>query len=77
MLFQCLASVEDGGPTLKQHWVIVPCLNYYYSKLLPKHINDVKGTWKILNNVIKKKNGTCTSFTEFFKVGLNGTTISD
>ena len=47
----------------------------YYSKLLQKHKNDVKGTWKIPNNVIKKKNGTCTSFPEFFKV--NGTTISD
>ena len=22
MLLQCWASVEDGGPTLKQHWVI-------------------------------------------------------
>ena len=21
MLFQCWASVEDGGPTLNQHWV--------------------------------------------------------
>ena len=20
MLFQCCASVEDGGPTLKRHW---------------------------------------------------------
>ena len=35
----------------------------------------MKGTWKILNNVIKKKNGTCTFFPELFKV--NGTTISD
>ena len=26
MLFQCWASVEDGGPTLKQHWVNAPCL---------------------------------------------------
>ena len=26
MLFQCWASVEDGGPTLKQHWVNSPCL---------------------------------------------------
>ena len=26
MLFQCWASVEDGGPTLKQHWVNTPCL---------------------------------------------------
>ena len=27
MLFQCWASVEDGGPTLKQlKWVNVPCL---------------------------------------------------
>ena len=25
MLFQCWASVEDGGATLKQHWVNVPC----------------------------------------------------
>ena len=24
MLFQCWASVEDGGPTLKQHWMNVP-----------------------------------------------------
>ena len=47
----------------------------YYSKLLQKHKNDVKGTWKILNNIIRKKNSTCTSFPEFFKV--NGTTISD
>ena len=34
--------------------------------------NDVKDTWKILNNVIKKKNGTCTSFP-----GINGITISE
>ena len=26
MLLQCWASVEDGGPTLKQHWVNAPCL---------------------------------------------------
>ena len=26
MLFQCWASVEDGRPTFKQHWVNVPCL---------------------------------------------------
>ena len=26
MLFQCWASVEDGGPTLKQHWMNVSCL---------------------------------------------------
>ena len=26
MLFQCWASVEDGGPTLKQHWTNAPCL---------------------------------------------------
>ena len=25
-LFQSLASVEDNGPTLKQHWVNAPCL---------------------------------------------------
>ena len=35
----------------------------------------MEGTWKILNNVIKKNNGTCTSFPEIFRV--NGTTISD
>ena len=26
MLFQCWASVKDGGPTLKQHWVNTSCL---------------------------------------------------
>ena len=26
LLFQCWASVEDGGPTLKQHWVNAPSL---------------------------------------------------
>ena len=26
MLFQCWASVEDGGPILKQHWVNASCL---------------------------------------------------
>ena len=26
MLFQCWASVVDGGPTLKQHWVNASCL---------------------------------------------------
>ena len=29
MLFQCWSSVEDGGPTLKQHWVNAPCLLGY------------------------------------------------
>ena len=26
VLFQCCASVEDGGPTSKQHWVNSSCL---------------------------------------------------
>ena len=26
MLFQFWASVEDGGPTLQQHWMNVSCL---------------------------------------------------
>ena len=26
MLYQCWASVVNGGPTLLQHWVDVPCL---------------------------------------------------
>ena len=26
MLFQCWHTVFDSGPTLKQHWVNVPCL---------------------------------------------------
>ena len=26
MLFRCWTSVEDGGPTLKQHWVNASCL---------------------------------------------------
>ena len=26
MLFQCWVSVEDGGPTIKQHWVNASCL---------------------------------------------------
>ena len=26
MLFQCWASVEDGGSTLKQNWVNASCL---------------------------------------------------
>ena len=26
MLFQCWASVEDAGPTLKRHWVNASCL---------------------------------------------------
>ena len=40
MLFQCWASVEDGGPTLKQQWLSVPCLlgyiwvsEYYFTSL--------------------------------------------
>ena len=26
MLYQCWTSVEDGGPTLKEHWVNTSCL---------------------------------------------------
>ena len=26
MLYQCWASVVDGGPALEQHWVDVSCL---------------------------------------------------
>ena len=59
----------------KLTFILIMAEKNYYSKLLQKHKNDVKGTWKILNNVIKKKNSTCTSFPEFFKV--NGTTLSD
>ena len=29
MLYQCWASVEDGGPTLKQHWANAPCFLKY------------------------------------------------
>ena len=25
MLFQCWTTVEDGGPTLEQHWENAPC----------------------------------------------------
>ena len=31
MLCQCWASVVDGGPTLAQHWVDVPCLLGYFN----------------------------------------------
>ena len=31
-LFQCRASVEDRGSTLKQHWVNVTCLRKVYSR---------------------------------------------
>ena len=30
----------------------------YFSKLINNHRNDVKGTWKILNQLIRKKNNT-------------------
>ena len=26
MVFQCWASIEDGGTTMKHHWVNVTCL---------------------------------------------------
>ena len=32
MLFQCRASVEDCGSTLKQHWVNATCLREVYSR---------------------------------------------
>ena len=32
MLFQCRASVEDCGSTLKQHWVNDTCLRDVYSR---------------------------------------------
>ena len=31
MLFLCWADVENGGPTLEQHWVSVSCLLGRYS----------------------------------------------
>ena len=34
MLFICWVSVEDGGPTLKQHWVDASCLVRVYGIIL-------------------------------------------
>ena len=54
MLFQCWASVEDGGPTLKQPWVNASCLlgyNSIYQKIfsfcLIPHFNPL--TAKLFN----------------------------
>ena len=33
MLFQCWASVEDGGPTLKRHWLNAWCLLGYITAI--------------------------------------------
>ena len=38
MLFYCWASVEDGGPTLKQHWVNALCLMGVYWRVFFIHI---------------------------------------
>ena len=32
MLFQCRASIEDCGSTLKQHWVNATCLHEVYNR---------------------------------------------
>ena len=53
MLFQCWASVEDGGPTLKQHRVNVSCL----LGLLLKDIVKLKTIKKIV-----KKNSEVGGF---------------
>ena len=34
MLFQYRAIVEDGGLTLKQHWVNAPCLLGTYDRIV-------------------------------------------
>ena len=38
MLFQCCASVKDGGPTLKQHWANASCLLRVYWRVFFIHI---------------------------------------
>ena len=47
MLFQCWASVADGGLTLKQHWINVyynafddGCVNVYCMPI-PRHIGPL------------------------------------
>ena len=49
MLFQCWASVEDGGPTLRQHWASTTCLldsegDLYQAaaKCLPHHAQQTR-----------------------------------
>ena len=38
----------------------------HYNKLLENHKNDIKGTWKILNSIIKKGNLTTSNYPEVF-----------
>ena len=42
------------------------CKKQYYGKLLDNHKNDIKGTWRILNQLIRKKNNT-TEYPDVFK----------
>ena len=45
MLFQCWPNVEDGGPTLKQHWVNVPYfLGYLLFNSSAAKVNDCNVT---------------------------------
>ena len=47
MLFQCWASVEDRGPTLKQHCVNTPCLlvaKWIRIMQRPSHLPPAKTT---------------------------------
>ena len=46
------------------------CEKNYYNELLQSHQNDVKGTWKILNSIIKKSNNNSNYPTEFVNNGI-------
>ena len=54
--------------------VLRRCEKDYYSKLLEEHKNDVKGTWQVLNSIIKKSH-KMSNYPETFI--HNNTPISD
>ena len=44
----------------------------YYSKLLENNRNNIKGTWKVINKIIKKKGGN-VELPNYFTKNLNET----
>ena len=55
MLFQCWASVEDGGLTLKQHWVDASCLLGRYLILVKKP------RWPIVGSMLGQRRRRCAN----------------
>ena len=72
MLCQCWATVGDGGPTLKQHWVNASCLLGYTSFLNVQTGELVESATRCLQRFLNRRRA-CVQLrlAEYFREDTN------